>query len=68
MGAKTDRLFADSPGGERRTIGGVEEGAGRDILGMMRQQAEAVSRIHQEVHGRDGVPQEKQFATGELSS
>ena len=33
----------------------------------MRQQAETGSRIHQEVHRRDGVSQQEKLAAGELS-
>ena len=54
-----DSCCADSPGGKRRTIGGAEYRTRVDFWGMMRQQAETGSRIHQEVHSRDGVPQEK---------
>ena len=67
MSTKTDRTIADSPSGERSAIGGAEERAGRRSWRLVGQEAVAGARVHQEVLGRNGVPQEDEVTARELS-
>ena len=66
MRTETDQSFADSPGGERGTNGGVEEGSGGWSWQLMRQEAEAGTRVHQEVLRRDGVPKKDELTASKL--
>ena len=62
-----DSTFVDSPGRERCTVSGVEEGSRWNSRGVVRKQAEAGPRIHQEALRCEGVPQKQKLATSELT-